>query len=178
MEWRRNPLELKVGRGGVFPETKLVDNVVSYDSAQATIGRLNALELSQINPTDFWRRRAELFPHLLFGMDIAGQIRAIGLDLFRSAITRLLELNKSAEIWKSKRCRYPTYLSKVTGESSATMEKYGIERQFRSSSGAVAVFEKHARLANGGRLHLRELPERTIIEIGYIGRHLRIVSTD
>jgi len=61
-EWHRNPLTFNVGRGGVFTQTKHVENVFSHDSAQETIDRLNDLELAHITPSGLWERRQELFP--------------------------------------------------------------------------------------------------------------------
>lgn len=175
-EWHQNPLTLNIGRDGVFTQTKRVENVFSHVSAQETIDRLNALELAGITPGDLWKRREELFPNLLFGDAVERHLLGIGADLFKSAIVRLVELDKAAANWDTATNPCPPYLSKITGESATTMQKYGGERVFRSSFGANEVFEKHARLQSGGRIHLREIVEQQKIEIGYVGKHLRIVS--
>lgn len=175
-EWHRNPLRLNIGRDGAYVETRYVENVYSHDSAQETIDRLNGLELADITPGELWERRDEFFPNLLFGEAVERQLLGIGADLFKSAIVRLVELDKAAATWDTTRNPCPPYLSKVTGESTATMQKYGGERVFRSSFGTNEVFEKHARLQSGGRIHLREIVEQQRIEIGYVGKHLRIVS--
>ena len=174
--WKQNPLPLRVLRNGTFFRTAKVENVFSVESAQETADRLNALELTKISPNDLWRRSGDLFPRLLFGRDVEKQLQSLGTNLFSSAIVRFVELDKAASEWDAASQASPEYLSKVTGESSATMQKYGNERVYRSSLGSSEVYELHARLQCGGRIHLREIPEHSKVEIGYVGKHLRIVS--
>lgn len=176
--WLKNPLTLKLGRNGTYPKSVDVENVFSFDSAQDTLVRLNALRLTGIVPADLWKHRSDLFPNLIFGTDVEKQLQTLGADHFVSAVERMVEIDKAATEWDATTNPSPTYLSKVTGESAATMQKYGHERIYRSSTGQIKTFEKHARLHNGGRIHLREIPLQSKIEIGYIGKHLRIVSTD
>jgi len=175
--WHHNPLSLRLVHDGNQPKTVDVKNIFSLQSAQEISEHLNSLELEGISPVKLWGRRAFLFPNLCFGQDVEKQLQSIGTDLFRSAIGRLEELDKAASDWDSACKPSPTYLSKVTGESAATMQRYGKERVFRSSSGQPETYEKHAHLHSGARIHLREIPERSKIEVGYIGKHLKIVST-
>lgn len=177
-QWHQNPLSLRLVRDGVHSRTVDVENVFSLGSAQDTADRLNVEELASISPDDLWIRRADLFPSLIFGLDVEKQLKTLGSDLFASAVSRLVDLNTSAADWDAKCSPTPTYICKVTGESGATMQKYGGERVFRSSDGQNETYEKHARLHNGGRVHLREISEQSAVEIGYVGKHLRIVSTD
>ena len=177
-DWQKNPLTLRVLCNGTFLKTAEVENVFSGESAQETLDRLNELELTGISPNDLWRRCGVLFPSLLIGKDVEKQLQSLGADLFSSAILRFVELNKAASEWDAASQASPRYLSKVTGESTSTMQKYGRERIYRSSLGSKQVYELHAHLHSGGRIHLREVPEYSKIEIGYVGKHLRIVSED
>jgi hypothetical protein len=177
-EWHQNPLSLRLVRDGTHSRTVDVENVFSLESAQDTADRLNVEDLACISPDDLWNRRADLFPSLIFGLDVESQLKALGSDLFASAVSRLVDLNASAANWDATCSPTPTYICKVTGESGATMQKYGGERVFRSSDGQNETYEKHARLHNGGRVHLREISEQSAVEIGYVGKHLRIVSID
>lgn len=177
-DWHRNPLSLRLIREGGLSRTVDVENVFSLESAQDTADRLNVAELTNISPDELWNRRADLFPSLVFGLDVEKQLNALGSDVFASAVSRLVDLNTSAADWDATCTPTPTYICKVTGESGSTMQKYGGDRVFRSSDGQNETFEKHARLHNGGRIHLREISEQSAIEIGYVGKHLRIVSTD
>ncbi len=177
-DWHRNPLSLRLIRDGTHSRTVDVENVFSLESAQDTANRLNATALVNISPDELWNRRADLFPSLVFGLDVEKQLQAIGSDVFSSALSRLVDLNTSAADWDATSSPTPTYICKVTGESASTMQKYGRDRVFRSSDGQNATFEKHARLHDGARIHLREISEQSAIEIGYVGKHLRIVSED
>jgi len=177
-EWHQNPLSLRLVRNGQYSRTVDVENVFSLESAQETAGRLNAADLTGISPRDLWSRRADLFPSLRFGLDVEKQLSALGSDLFASAVSRLVDLNTSAADWGVSCSPTPNYICKVTGESKSTMQTYRSDRVFRASDGQRKTYEKHARLHNGGRVHLREIPEQFVIEIGYVGKHLRIVSED
>ncbi|MDD9715813.1 hypothetical protein PVW48_03610 [Dinoroseobacter sp. PD6] len=177
-DWHRNPLSLRLIRNGAHSRTVEVENVFSVESARDTADRLIATDLVGISPDELWNRRADLFPNLVFGLDVEKQLKAIGSDLFSSAVSRLVDLNTSAADWDATNSPTPTYICKVTGESASTMQKYGGDRVFRSSNGQNATFEKHARLHDGARIHLREIAEQSAIEIGYVGKHLRIVSED
>jgi len=175
-DWHRNPLSLRLIRDGAHSRTVNVENVFSLVSAQDTADRLNVAELNCISPDELWNRRTDLFPNLVFGGDVEKHLKALGSDVFASAVSRLVDLNTSVAGWDAACSQTPTYICKVTGESGATMQKYGGDRVFRSSFGGNETYEKHARLHNGGRIHLREISEQSKIEIGYIGKHLRIVS--
>ena len=174
-EWRKNPLELRVGLPGNFHDVK-VDNVFSQVSAMEIIERIRNSELERVSPKDFWKRRNELFPDLLFGLDVETQIARIGNDIFKSALSRFRDLNAASAAWSKAKSPNASYPFKVRPDSGATKSKYGKERMFRTSNCNVEIFEKHADLRDGHRLHLREVRDEYKIEIGYIGRHLRIVS--
>ena len=64
----------------------------------------------------------------------------------------------------------------MTPESSTVMKNHKLreERRFRSQTGAIELFEWHARFGSGGRIHLRFDPASREVEIGYIGNHLPI----
>lgn len=174
-KWRKNPLELRAGVLGNFQDVK-IDNVFSQDSAFEIIERIRNSELECINPNEFWNRRNELFPDLLFGPDVKIHLERVGNDIFKSALSRFQDLNAASASWSSSKSLNVSYPVKVRGESQATMNKHGKERMFRSSVGNVEIFEKHANLRDGHRLHLREVRDQNKIEIGYVGRHLRVVS--
>ena len=87
-----------------------------------------------------------MFPNLLFGKDVERQLHVLSADLFRDAVGRLTELDRTASEWKTSANPNPTYLSKVTAESVATMQRHGQERVFCSSLGRREAHEKHARI--------------------------------
>lgn len=174
-KWRRNPLELMVGADGNFT-VKKIENVYSLDSANATIERIANSILEGVRPADFWDRRVELYPDLLFGLDVQANITRIGSHVFKIALSKLSLLNDASAFWAKSKSPHASYPLKVSPESGATMAKYGDDRKFRTSTGEKETFEKHVYLPEGHRLHLREIRDQYRIEIGYIGPHLRIVS--
>jgi len=178
--WMIDPLPLDVVKDPAAPRvtTKIdVDNVYSATSAAELSKRLRKAFVSAAAPADIWRNRARLFPNLDFAPRVERDLRSLESAHYAASIVRFEELNTASGAWVAPAIS-PTYLSKVTGESKATMRKYGSQRVFRSLNGSDEVFEIHARLPDGLRLHLREVMPDRRIEIGYIGPHLSIVSED
>jgi hypothetical protein len=176
--WQIDPLPLELVKDPTQPgivEIVNVDNIYSQAGTKALIERLKGNEFNAITPSDLWGKRNVYFPHLDFAPRVHKDLTNLG-DYFTSAADRLMKIEKATALWAVTGGPSPTYLSKVTGESAATMNKYGSYRVFTSCDGHEAVFEKHARLPDGMRLHLRELPSSLRVEIGYIGPHLPIVS--
>lgn len=177
--WRLSPLEItahKLGEPEVARVVRPVHNFFSLDSANALLTEFNAELLSTIEPPDLWQRRAELFPGLDFAPSVEYDLAALSEPVFRQTLFRLKELCTASTEWRTSNAAVPKYLSKVTGESASTMQQFSRDRIFRSCSGKDEVFELHARLQDGHRLHLREVPATKRLEIGYVGKHLRIVS--
>lgn len=177
--WTVSPLRLmltkNIDEGECTKEIEIA-NLYSFGNAGELIVLFDQDVLRDIDPIGVWNRKDELFPRLQFGPRVESDLQGVGPDVYRAAVGRLSELNRAAIEWASGGAPRPRYLSKVTGESSATMQRYGHERIFRSAAGTRETYEKHARLPNGHRLHLRELVESKRIEIGYVGPHLSIVS--
>lgn len=177
--WRVSPLEIiahKHGNPDLDRTVRPVRNFFSLDSARALIAEFNDELFSTIQAPELWQRRAELYPGLDFAPSVEGNLSGLGASIFRQTVFRLKELCAASTEWKASGAAVPKYLSKVTGESDTTMQQFGGDRVFRSSSGQDEVFELHARLQDGHRLHLREVSATKRIEIGYVGRHLRIAS--
>lgn len=176
--WTIDPLLLDVAQDPAAPATTVqieVDNVYSEASAVELSKRLTESFIATADPADIWRDRSRLYPNLDFAPRVQRDLANLDSVSYAAALNRLEELNRASMAWVAPDPA-PTYLSKVTGESKATMDRYGDERIFRSSNGSNETFEKHARLPDGFRLHLREiLPDRRL-EIGYIGPHLPIVN--
>ena len=179
-EWTVDPLLLDVAQDPATPDVTVkvqVDNVYSAASAAELVKRLNNAFVVTASPADIWNNRANLYPGLDFAPRVERDLADLAFVQYAAALNRLGELNSASNAWAAPAAR-PTYLSKITGESKATMDKYGSKRIFRSSSGSNEVFELHARLPDGFRLHLREIVQARRVEIGYIGPHLAIVSED
>lgn len=121
-----------------------------------------------------WRNRAEAFPNLLFGPDVAGQLQALGAGLLSVVVKRLASLDESAGEWSVAGGATPRWTCNVTPESASVMNNATLReaRRFRSYHGTRMLFEWHARFGSGGRIHLRFNAHAREVEIGYIGQHL------
>lgn len=177
--WRVSPLAItahKLGNPDLDRSIRPVRNFFSLDSASALLAEFNGELFNTIQPQELWQRRVEFFSGIDFAPSVEGNLTGLGAAIFRQTLLRLKELNAASVDWNASGYAVPKYLSKVTSESAPTMQQFGRERVFRSCSGTDEVFELHARLQDGHRLHLREVPATKRIEIGYVGRHLRIAS--
>jgi hypothetical protein len=153
-------------------EPRDVDHLAREMHAGPIAERHRANRITGQTPQSLWQDRMSLFPHLSFGLDVEDHLHQLGESILREALQKLLELDRTAAIWKAFGSGRPRYCSRVTPESQTTMEQYGDQRVFRDRNGNPATFELHARLHSGCRIHLRELSAECRIEIGYIGQHL------
>ncbi|MCY4614080.1 MAG: hypothetical protein OXB94_10740 [Nitrospira sp.] len=122
-------------------------------------------------PVKLAERKADCFPHLTFGLDVNTQIAALSVEILRMAIAKLIVLDTAVRNWRREGTDEPV-LPKVNPESEATMQQYGREREFQCASGEKKVFNLHAMIGSGHRIHLRIDKQIKSLEIGYIGEHL------
>ena len=179
-EWARDELDLTLVEqipGGVETTTLItLDHVYSEASARSVRARQVERGRKELCPSDFWRHKEELFPDLRFGLGVQKDISRLSDAAYESALSRLSDLQRASSLWRTRKLAEPPYTSRVTGESGPTMDKFGAARVFKDANGDSRTFEKHARLANGYRIHLIEHVGERVIEIGYIGPHLRTVN--
>ena len=87
------------------------------------------------------------------------------------------ELGQRLEDWfASKNIEY------APRESEATMNKFGMQRQFPDKNGRLVEMQEHIKLGKGGpanslRIHFRWSKEKGKWLVGHVGRHLDIVSS-
>lgn len=153
-------------------ESHAVDHLAQEMHAAPIVERHCANRITGQTPQSLWQNRMSLFPHLAFGLDVEDHLHKLGENVFREALQKLLELDRTAATWKSLKAGRPPYFSKVTPESLTTMQQYGDQRVFRDMNGNPSTFELHARLHSGFRIYIRELRAEYRIQIGYIGPHL------
>jgi hypothetical protein len=178
-EWQVDPLVVRVIKDAAQPEAisiAEIENLYSEGNAAAIVDRHRSRRRASASPGELWRDRTELYPMLDLAPGVERNLRFLREDLLEAAVSRLDELNAAVAGWQEKGAAEPPYLSKVTGESGPTMDQFGDQRVFKSAFGGTATFEKHARLHDAYRVHLREHHGIRRIEIGYIGPHLDIVS--
>lgn len=176
--WAVDPLVIDIATDPAAPGAVIsfeIDNVYSAENAGNLASRLTKAFVASASPAEIWADRAGLYPYLDFAPRVEKDLASLGRPQYAQALQRLGELNSASGAWAAS-AGPPAYLSRVTGESKPTMDKYGSERRFRSCDGSEQTFELHARLTGGFRVHLREVLPSRRLEIGYIGPHLSIVS--
>ncbi len=118
--------------------------------------------------------RQSAFSSLAWGQDVAGQFATFPAEYLGLAFTRLASLDEMARLWKTLGSSEPDPGSMVLrNESELTMQNYGRDRRFRSSTGEVKTYEKHVWIDRGNRIHLILDHSHRSVEIGYVGPHLR-----
>ena len=155
--------------GDIERVRKEVDNLSRFEDAGPIGDRCReSLEFPR-SSAEVWRRRNEMFPNLLFGMDVEGNLKQ-QLGLLSTVVNCLRELDDVAREWKKSGGGSPLWTG-VTPESESTMNDPSLSkvRWFRSADGEQRLFEWHARIGSGMRIHLRFAPRTLDIEIGYIG---------
>lgn len=152
-----------------------IDNIARSAHAGPIVERHRKRLRRQCSDTaDLWIRRAQMFPHLLFGPDVEDHLTELNAGWLRTLVNRLADLDETAEEWVVTGGDAPPWKTLVSPESGRLMDnpKLREARRFRAVSGERVLFEWHARFGSGARIHLRFQARTRQIEVGYIGVHL------
>ncbi len=152
-------------------EACMIGNIYSADTSGLK-NHFLAIGLDQRSPADLWNARNVLFPNLRFAPSVQRNLRSLGATQYKLAVLKLTQLNDSANEWSGR----PHYQVEVRSESESTMNKYGGRRKFQDEDGIERTYILHLTVTDGFRVHIRELPEDRLIEVGYIGPHLKVAS--
>lgn len=120
---------------------------------------------------ELWRRRSELFPHLIFLSRVEKDLMSIAdsAAAFSQIYSRLVSIDASARDWCSGRVAYPCWAGKITNESSSRAPLC----DFADDSGGTINYQLHARYTPGaGRIHFRTIDDLRLCEIAYIGQKI------
>ncbi len=154
-------------------KTYLFDHVAEPAHAEAINERRIALLRNGLTARSFWWLKERVFPHLLFGLDVKGQVEQFSGTLMPLMFTRLVELDSRAKVWRTSAShQFPDGRSEIKKETSRTMKRYGNERIFRGHDGPTRVFEDHVWVDRSHRVHLFLDRNARSVEIGYVGPHL------
>ena len=173
--WDHDHLEIEFEElldSGEFDQVvETVDNLTRSFHATAIISRNRERLRAGASPGEIWARRGDVFPSLLFGPEVEGHLQNHA-SLLPTIVNKLVHLEESALNWTKG--PVPIWSTKVTSESRSTMRMATLReaRLFESSRGGRRLFEWHARVGNGFRIHLRLENDARLIEVGYIGPHL------
>ena len=129
--------------------------------------------LAASDPVTLWENREAVFPHLVLGPDVEGNLKNQA-RLFSTIVGKLKDLDHSSREWRDVGGPAPPWKTMVTPESTEKMKNRSFReaRTFRSHHGTRETFQWHARFGDGGRIHLRFDPDTKEVEVGYIGPHL------
>ncbi len=154
-------------------ETYVFDHVAEPRHAKAIRGRRVAGLRSRLTARTFWSLKEQVFPNLLFGLDVESQVEGFSTKLMPLMFRRLAELDARARMWaESAGGQFPDGQTKFRSETSRTMQRYGEDRSFRGHDGVKRTFEEHIWIDRSHRIHVfRDLRAKSV-EIGYVGRHL------
>ena len=155
--------------GKISETSETIDNLTRSIHAHSIYKRHHAVFLQSRNPAELWALKAKTFPHLFFGPDVQ-----LPSEFSWSIVGRLAELDRSGAEWHNVGGPIPPWTCKVTPESDKVKNNKKLldARRFMSRRGKRELFEWHARVGSGVRIHLRFDPASQEIEIGYIGLHL------
>lgn len=141
----------------------------------------NRLQPERINGIELWNCRDELFPSLQFCDAGNKQLRKLrsGEEKLQLVLEILYQLENYAKNWETGYFSLEGIAIDVSGESEATLNKYGKERTFLCPDGEQRLFERHVKLKEcNWRIHfLAEVSKdgRRKVIVGYIGLHLPTV---
>ena len=129
--------------------------------------------LAGSDPVTLWENREAVFPHLVLGPDVEGNLKNQA-HLFSTIVGKLKDLDRSSGEWRDVGGPAPPWKTMVTPESIEKMKNRSFReaRTFRSHRGTRETFQWHARFGDGGRIHLRFDAVSKEVEVGYIGPHL------
>lgn len=155
-------------------QTVEIDHASRPEHVDSIVLRRLAAARAGVTRRNFEAIRHLAFPSLLWGEEVANQLRRFPSEYLGLAFTRLAALDDIARCWQETGSANPDLGGlELKGESDLTMQNYSDERRFRSSNGDPRVYETHVWIDRGNRIHLILDNEQRSIDIGYIGTHLR-----
>lgn len=178
--WENDRLRVKfeeLSESGEVQERSIdFDNLSSRKDARSISERhQDAVRRDATTPDEFWRTKDVAYPRLKFGKDVKEQLSNINRARFPDAMRNLATLNDFAREWKTTDGDTPPWGNFVRPESETVRNNPNLanQRVFTSSDGGKESYFLHTNFSKGDRIHLRIDRATFLVEIGYIGPHLR-----
>ncbi len=186
-EWGKTKVEIIHYYLDENAEEKNSDRVIRHFSTTETLAShlewYQAYQLENLKKgADIWEKRKEHFPNLGFNNDTEKQLKGIGDSKTLSKVFNALrQLDDYTKNWKTGGFNYEDAAGKtgikMSPESATTNQKFGSQRTFTIPGLGRKLFDLHIKLGDI-RIHFYPVEAERKIYIGYIGKHLRIVSED
>ena len=127
------------------------------------------------NGSNLLEHFSELFPKLSLSKRAEKSLKELsGKELFfKDILCHFFILNETAQNWKAGSFE-PQGLN-WSAETSATLQKFGKQREIDCSDGKRRCFSLHSKLMNANK-RIYFFPEAGIVHIGYVGDHLPTVN--
>ena len=178
--WENDRLRVKFDElsesGEVHDNSIDLDNLSFRTNAKSIADRhQDHMRRSASTPDEFWQTKDVAYPHLKFGKDVKEQLAKVNRARFPDAMRNLATLNDYAEQWPSTKGPAPPWGNFVRSESETVRNNPDLanQRVFTSSDGGKESYFLHTNFSKGDRIHLRIDRATFLVEIGYIGPHLR-----
>lgn len=125
---------------------------------------------------ELWRKRGELFPHLVFCPSVQRDLRQLETMYLAQIMRKLLELNHYAGLYGAEPFQ-PGLLSRTTVESEETLKQYKKEHTFTDETGAEYIASWHMRFTGiAGRIFFLPDYHDGRFLVCYIGKKLPNVT--
>ena len=111
-----------------------IDNLTRPEHAEAIFERHQAhLRTDISNFNDLWNRRYEVFPNLVFGPDVEGQLGQINPSALSAIVKKLSILDRDAAKWRATNAAMPAWGCRVRPESHSVRNNPSLieARRFR-----------------------------------------------
>lgn len=120
-----------------------------------------------------------VFPGVILADNAKQQLKNIlsGDPLLKQVIRVFSAFSDYISKWDGSQFDIDSINCDISTESAATLKKYNAERKFQCPDGNIEVFNLHAKISlNAWRIHFLPNHESKEIIVGYVGKHLSIVS--
>ena len=157
--------------GEFIEATEYIDNLTRPLHADLISERHRQHIRAGASPAALWAQRQIAFPSLLFAPRVRDDLIRHA-NLLPKIVAKLADLEQAAREWTEGPA--PAWRTKVTpeGEKVLTSPKLRDARVFESAGGKRVLFQWHARVGDGYRIHIRFESDDRRVEVGYIGPHL------